>query len=220
MIHHIEEAFEGRAIVQVLTWVDLEAEIHAAGIEGIEDRAPAAAEFSEGFFHQSRWALRPGIEIGPGQCAGERGMRGQPQPLAGFGGQQKLLHRPGLAGGGIATLVRGCESVEQAVVGRMDRDQLPLQMGGQLGDLHAMTGQHAGEAVAVRLAARGLGQIEQVGRRGGDLYARIAQTRGPSGQRVQPIKRSRVADELRQEQRWTLERLQRDSPSMQSIALS
>lgn len=49
MIHHIEEAFEGRAIVQVLARVDLEAEIHAAGIEGIEDRRqrrPSSAKAS------------------------------------------------------------------------------------------------------------------------------------------------------------------------------
>lgn len=147
-------------------------------------------------------------------------MRGQSQALAGFGGQPQLLHRPGLAGGRITAFVRRRESVEQAVVGGMDGNQLPLQVGRQFGDLQAVPGQHAGDVVAVRLAARRLGQIEQVGRAGGDLYARIAQTRGPSGQRVQPIKRSCVVDELRQEQRWTLERLQRDSPSMQSIALS
>ena len=147
-------------------------------------------------------------------------MRGQPQALAGLRRQPQLLHRPGLAGGRVAALVRWRESVEQAVVGRMDGNQLPLQVGRQFGDLQAVPGQHAGNVVAVRLAARRLRQVEQVGRGGGDLYARIAQTRGPSGQRVQPIKRSCVADELRQEQRWTLERLQRDSPSMQSIALS
>ncbi|KAG0779896.1 hypothetical protein G6F22_010379 [Rhizopus arrhizus] len=92
-------------------------------------------------------------------------------------------------------------------------------MGRQFGELHTVFGQHAGNIIAVGLAVCCLGQIEQVGRRGGYLYARIAQPRGPSGQRVQPIKRSFVADELRQEQRWTLERLQDDSPSMQSIAL-
>jgi len=200
--------------------MDLEAQVHAAGVEGIQDGAPAAAEFGEGFFHQPGRALRPRIEIRPGQRAGERGMCGQPQALAGLGRQQQLLHRPGLAGGRIAALVRRRKAVEQAVVGGMDRDQLALQVGGQLGDLQAMPGQHAGDVVAVRLAACRLGQIEQVGRAGRYLYARIAQPRGPAGQRVQPIKRRCVADELRQEQRWTLERFQEDSPSMQSIALS
>ncbi len=220
VVHHVEEAFKGRAVVQVLAGVDLEAQVHAAGVEGIQDRAPAAAEFGEGCIHQPGGALRPGVEVGPGQRAGERGVCGQSQPLAGFGGQQQLLHRPGLAGGRIAALFRRREPVEQRVIGGMDGHQLPLQVGRQFGDPYAMPGQHAGNVVAVRLAAGGLGQVEQVGRGGGDLYARIAQTRGPSGQRVQPIKRSCVADELRQEQRWTLERLQRDSPSMQSIALS
>ncbi|MNN69592.1 hypothetical protein D3C81_1853960 [compost metagenome] len=96
-------------------------------------------------------------------------MRGQPQALAGLGGQQQLLHRPGLAGGRIAAFVRRRESVKQRVIGGMDGDQLPLQVGGQLGDLHAMSGQHAGDVVAVRLAARRLGQIEQVGRAGRHL---------------------------------------------------
>lgn len=220
VVHHVEEALEGRAVMQILARVDLEAQVHAAGVEGIQDGAPATAEFGEGFFHQPGRTLRPRIEIGPGQRAGERGMRRQSQALAGLGGQQQLLHRPGLAGGRIAALVGRREPVEQAVVGGMDGDQLPLQVGGQLGDLQPLSGQHAADVVAVGLAAGRLGQIEQVGRAGGDLYARIAQARGPLGQRVQPIEWRCVADELRQEQRWTLERLQRDSSSMQSIALS
>jgi len=147
-------------------------------------------------------------------------MRGQTEALAGLGSQFQLLYRPGLAGRRIAALVFRRESVEQAVIGGMHRDQLALQVGGQFGDLHAVPRQHAGDVVAVGLAACGLGQIEQVGGAGRHLYARIAQPRGPSGQRVEPIKRSCVADELRQEQGRTLERLQRVSPSMQSIALS
>jgi hypothetical protein len=103
----IEEALEGRAIVQVLARVDLEAQVNAAGIERIQDRAPATAEFGEGFFHQSRRALWPGIEVGPGQCTGERGVRGQPQALAGLRRQPQLLHRPGLAGGGLPRLSGG-----------------------------------------------------------------------------------------------------------------
>ncbi|MNS95797.1 hypothetical protein D3C72_1300690 [compost metagenome] len=169
LVHYIEEALEGSTVVQILTGVDFEAQVHAAGVERIQDGAPAAAEFGEGFLHQPGRALRPRIEIRPGQRAGERGVRGQPQALAGLGGQQQLLHRPGLAGDRIATLVRRRESVEQAVVGGMDGDQLPLQVGGQFGDLQAMSGQHAGDVVAVRLAVRRLGQIEQVGRAGRHL---------------------------------------------------
>ncbi|MNN13841.1 hypothetical protein D3C81_1268870 [compost metagenome] len=220
VVHHFEEALEGRAVVQVLARVDLEAQVHAAGVEGIQNGAPAATEFGERFFHQTWRTLRPGIEIRPGQCAGKRGMRRQSQSLAGLGGQQQLLHRPGLAGGRITTFVRRCESVEQAVVGGVDGDQLPLQVGGQFGDLQAMSGQHAGDVVAVRLAACSLGQIEQAGSAGWYLYARIAQARGPLCQRVEPIKRRCVADELRQEKRRTLERLQRDSPRCNRLHLS
>lgn len=147
-------------------------------------------------------------------------MCGQPEALARLGGQQQLLHRPGLAGGGIAALVRRRESVEQLVVSGVDGDQLPLQVGGQLGDLQAVSGQHAGEVVAVRLALRGLGQVEQVRRAGRHLYAAVSQTRGPRGQRVQAIEGRCVADELRQEQRRTLERLQRDSPRCNRLHLS
>ena len=52
----------------------------------------------------------------------------------------------------------------------MDGNQLPLQVGRQFGDLQAVPGQHAGNVVAVRLAARRLRQVEQVGRGGGDLH--------------------------------------------------
>ena len=101
----------------------------------------------------------------------------------------------------------------------MHGDQLPLQVRGQLGDLQAVSGQHAGKVVTVVLAARGFGQVEQMRRAGRHLYAGIAQASRPAGRRVQPIKRRCVADELRQEQRRTLDRLQWDSPAMQSIAL-
>jgi hypothetical protein len=127
VIHHVEEALEGRAVVQILARVDLEAQVHAARIEGIQDGAPATAQFGEGLLHQSRRALRPRIEIGPGQRAGESGMRGQSEALAGLGGQHQLLHRPGLAGGRIAALVRRREAVEQTVVGGVDGYQLPCR---------------------------------------------------------------------------------------------
>lgn len=96
-------------------------------------------------------------------------MRLQPQALAGLGRQLHLLDGPGLPRGGIAAQFRRGEAVEQAVVGGMDGDQLSLQVGGQLGDLDTVSGQHAGHVVAVGLALRGLGEIEDMGRAGRHL---------------------------------------------------
>src|SRR5690606_27984738 len=93
------------------------------------------------------------------------------------------------------------------VVSRMHGHQLPLQVGGQLGDADAVRGQHAGHLVAVGLALRRLLQIEDMGSAGRHLHATIAKSRGPFGQGVEAVERRLVTDELRQEQRRTLERL-------------
>jgi hypothetical protein len=47
------------------------------------------------------------------------------------------------------------------VIGRMHRNQLPLKMGRQFGDFQPLVGQHPLDIVAIGLAFRRLGQIEQ-----------------------------------------------------------
>ena len=52
----------------------------------------------------------------------------------------ELLNGPFLPLGGLAAHGLRREAVERRVIGRVDRDQLPLQMGRQLGDRDARLG--------------------------------------------------------------------------------
>src|SRR6185369_14360663 len=63
----LQEHLEGDAIMQVLTGMDLVADIDTDLVIGIEDRFPAFRQFVEGGFDQARGPLRPGIEIRPGE---------------------------------------------------------------------------------------------------------------------------------------------------------
>ena len=58
--HAIEKHFEGGAVVQIFAGVNLETEINAGGVEGVEDGPPTICQFVEGGFDQSGGALRPG----------------------------------------------------------------------------------------------------------------------------------------------------------------
>ncbi len=58
--------------MQVFARMDLVADIDALLVGVIKDRRPAAGEFVEGGFNQTGRALRPGIDEGPGERAGER----------------------------------------------------------------------------------------------------------------------------------------------------
>ena len=64
------------------------------GIAGLDaGQQPAPAEFGEGFLHQAGGALRPGVEVGPGQRAGEGRVRVQAQPPRGLRGSQRARAR-------------------------------------------------------------------------------------------------------------------------------
>ena len=132
----LEEHLEGGAVEQVLARMDLVADVDAVLVEGVEDRLPAPAELGEGLLDQARRPLRPGIEKGPGQRAGEgRHAASRPRLLRRLSPQLHLLDRPGLARLGVAAHLRRREAVERLVIGRMHGDELALQMGRQLGDL-------------------------------------------------------------------------------------
>ncbi len=73
LLDALEEHLEGHAVVQVLAGMDLVADVDAGFVEGVEDRAPAPGQLVEGALDQAGRALRPGIEIGPGERAGEGG---------------------------------------------------------------------------------------------------------------------------------------------------
>src|SRR3546814_1386245 len=64
-----EEAFEGHPVVQILAGMNLIGEVDPLFVESVEDRPPAFRELAERLLDQSRRALRPRIEIGPGERA-------------------------------------------------------------------------------------------------------------------------------------------------------
>ena len=193
-----EEAFPGRAVMDVLAGMDLERAIDAHLFEHVEDRSPATGEFGERFLDQPGGTLRPRIHVRPSQCAREGGMRGQAEIGAGARGELDLLDRPKLALGGLAVNFGGREAVEQRVVCRMHRDQLPLQMRRQFGDFNGMFGEAAAKIVAIGLALGGELQVDQL-RIAGDLDADVTEPRRPFGQRVERIERGCVAEELGEE---------------------
>src|SRR3546814_3394217 len=92
---------------------------------------------SSDLLDQSRRALRPRIEIGPGERARKTRMGIKAQSPARLGGEVELLDRPFLPLGRLALHRVGRESVELGVIGGMHRNQLALQMRRKLGDLDA-----------------------------------------------------------------------------------
>src|SRR3546814_12951361 len=74
--------------------MDFIGEIDALFVEGVEDRPPAFRELAERLLDQSRRALRPRIEIGPGERARKTRMGIKAQSPARLGGEVELLDRP------------------------------------------------------------------------------------------------------------------------------
>jgi hypothetical protein len=203
----LEEHLERRAVMQVLAGMDLVADIDARLLEGVEDRSPALGQLIERRLDQAGRPLRPRIEIGPGQGAGEGGMLGDAEPARRLGGELALLDRPGGARLRPAAHLRCGEAVEGRVVGGMHGDQLALQMRRQLGHLQAALGQDPLHLVAISLALGRLLQIEQPPVPAGDLQALEAELRGPVGDGWQAVERRRVAGELGEEDGRAFDRL-------------
>ena len=74
--------------------VNLVADVNAALVKGIQNRAPTRGQFIECSFDQPRRPLRPGVKVGPRQGAAEGGMGLQPQPARRLGGVLQLLDCP------------------------------------------------------------------------------------------------------------------------------
>src|SRR6202034_2660590 len=72
--------------------------------------------------------------------------------------------------------------------------------------------QHALHFVAISLALRGAGEIEQAGVPARYLHALVAMARGPAGDVGEIVKRCRVAGELREENSGPLHGLHDQSP--------
>ena len=191
--------------------MDFEAGVDAVFLEGVEDRTPAARQLVERRLDEAGRPLRPGIDVGPRQGAGEGSVLGKPEPARRARRTLDLLDRPRGPRGGVAADFGRGERIERGVVRGMHGHQLALQVRGQLGDLEAALGEDALHLVTVGLALGRRGEVEQPGVPGGDLDALEAQPRGPTGDGVQVIERRRIARELRQEYGRPLDRPHRAS---------
>src|SRR5262245_10103637 len=122
--------------------MNLIAKVYACLVISIEDRLPAPGELVECRLDQARRALRPRIEIGPRERAGERDARRQSQSPRCGRGIHELLNGPGLPRLRIAFHLSRSESVECLVIGGMHRDELALEMGREFTDRQAVSDSH------------------------------------------------------------------------------
>src|SRR5258708_691112 len=136
----VEEHVESVTVEDVLAGVDFEAEVDAVLVIDVEDRLPATALFREAFLDQPRRPLRIGIEIRPGERAGEAHVLVQPKASRNasrrfhlVGGPQATLFRIAANGGRALT-------VEHGVISRMNRHHLALKMGREFADRNAYVG--------------------------------------------------------------------------------
>ena len=107
-------------------------------------------------------------------------MRVEPEIAAGARRELHLLDRPFLPLLRVAANVRRGKGVERVVKGRVDRDELALEMGGELGDLDTVLGGGALQLVAIGLALRSLLEVDQPGIPGRDLHALVAERGRPA----------------------------------------
>ena len=91
------------------------------------------------------------------------------------------------------------KAVKKRIISWMHCHELPLQMGGQLGDLQAMLGNLPLQLIAVCLALRCFLQVDQAALPGGDLNAFVAEIRHIAADAVQCIEGGFLSHKLSQE---------------------
>ena len=111
------------------------------------------------------------------------------------------------------------EGVEQRVIRRMHRNELALQMGGELRDAEAVRREVTDQLIAIGFAFGGAVEIEEPSVPTGDLHALIAKRRNPLGDGSERVERRCVGSELGEKDRGTLERLHPKTSSPRPSAL-
>ena len=130
VVQMLQKHLESSAVIKVFSRMQFVANVHARLVERVQNRFPAAGQFTESGFRQASGPLRPRVHERPHQRTRKRDVRMQAQVLAGFGRPFQLLHRPFLAFGFVAVYFLGRKAVEHGAVSRMHRHQLPLQVRG------------------------------------------------------------------------------------------
>src|SRR5271163_649174 len=206
----VEEALEGRAVEQVLSRMELVANVDARVVEGVEDRFPALRKLFERGLDQPGRALRPGVDEGPGQRAGKRGMRCEPQALRRLGAFLQMLDRPLLPLRRLAPNLLGGETVKGFVIGWVYGDELSRDVTCEFGDRQAMRLRGPAEFIAIGLRLSSFADVDEAINPGRDLHALVAQRRRPLAHAAERIKRRCVAGELRQKNRRALNQARHD----------
>ena len=160
----VEELLERLAVENLLAGVQLKPKVDAGFVEGVEDGRPTPGELGESRFDEMARALRPGIDIRPGERTAERLRDLEAQALRRDGGDLHLLDRPGLTRFGIPVHARRRESVIDGVVSRMHGDKLALKGGHQFGGLEAVLFQCPRDLVGIGLAFGATAEVEEAAR--------------------------------------------------------
>ena len=206
-VHPLEEHLVGHAVVQVLARVDLETGVDALSVAIVEDRLPAPRKLVERRFDEPGRTLRKGIEERPRKRPGKGRHSRKPHVPRCPRRALQLVDRPFLPRRRIAVHLFGREAVEHLVVDRMGGDELPLQMGRQLGHGQSVLARGADDLVAIVLGVGRLLDVDQPGVPCRDLHALVAERGRPFADRIEGIERRRVPGELGKEYGRSLDRL-------------
>src|SRR5262249_14079642 len=146
--------------------------------------------------------LRPRIDIRPRESPWEGYVRLDFQVGGSFCCQPKLVDSPYLTSRRISTNAVWSKSVEPNVIGRMDRNQLALEMGRKFSHLQAARFQHTPNLIAIAAAFRSALQIKESGVPSGNLHALVAKCRNPTRNFIKAVKRRCVTCKLGQKNGW------------------
>src|SRR5690606_8558729 len=175
----VEEALERDTVVQVLARMDLEADVDARFVERVEDRPPTPRELREAFLDETGGPLRPRIHRVPQERPREGRVRLEPEMRARARRSLELTGRPLAPAARIVAHGRMRERREERRIGRMNGDELALQMRRELRDLDARFAEPSGDVVAVRLALGRALEIEELRIRRRHLHADVAERSCP-----------------------------------------
>jgi hypothetical protein len=95
----------------------------------------------------------------------------------------------------------------------MASHELPLQMGGEIGNYEIVASGYGGNFFAIGFAPGSALQIKEPSVPGGNLHGQVTQTRRPSANRVKGIERLTIGRELREKDSRTLYRFHVRAPN-------
>src|ERR1700683_559126 len=124
MVDECKETLERRAVMQVLSRMEFETEIHACAVSFVEDRTPARSEFIECARDQAGGVGWIRVEKRPGEAAGKHRDAPRAEGRSVRYRPPQIMFRLLLARLRVATHRRQSECVHGIVVGRMDGQEL------------------------------------------------------------------------------------------------